>query len=354
MDKTQFIADLKNGQVVASLVLLASSQQGQARNGPFWKLELRDNTGSIEAKIWSPQSQAHTELPPGCIAEIKGRVGSYRERLEIAVDTLRLLSPEQQACLDISQFMAASARSPEVMLEELRSLGRAHFSHSPWRKLILGILESDEISALMPLAPAAKGMHHAYAGGLLEHTLSVARVCLILADHYPFLDKQVLLAGAICHDLGKLWELRQGLATEYTTPGRLLGHMQQVLDFLEPRLKKSGLEEDLALHLKHLILSHHGSHEFGSSRLPATAEAFVLHYADNIDAKLNQVQTALSCVPEGETGWSPYNPGLERFLFRAPASPAKDKKRGRSPAPAEPGQTGQLSLLIDPLPDGGA
>ena len=143
------------------------------------------------------------------------------------------------------------------MLEELLDISSKTLRHKPWRKLILGLLTDAEIIPLLRAAPAAKAMHHAYAGGLLEHTLSVTKLCMRIADHYPQLDRQALFAGAVCHDLGKIWELNQGLYIDYTTTGRLIGHISLLLEKLAPLIKKSGLEPDLAEHLQHLILSHH-------------------------------------------------------------------------------------------------
>ena len=313
------ISDLVLGAEVADLFILASAQQGQARNGPFWRLEFRDASGGIGGKIWSPQSQAYPELTAGVPMWVKGRVTSYRDKLELAVEGMRPLDEGESSALDLSLFMPASPFSPSAMLEELLTLCRRELTHKPWRKLITSLLSDEDIASRLRLAPAAKAMHHAYAGGLLEHTLSVARLCLRLADHYPQLDRQALLAGAVCHDLGKIWELSSGLTVDYTQAGRLVGHIFLVLEKLAPFIKKSGLEPDLAEHLQHLILSHHGTHEFGSPRLPATAEALALHYADNIDAKLQQVGAALAGVEENN--WSAYNPPLERFLFQAAPTP---------------------------------
>lgn len=327
--KSLFINELTLGLELADFFLLASASQGQARNGPFWRLEFRDASGSIHAKIWSPLSQRFSELHPGDIVQVKGRVTSYRDKLELAVDAMRVLDEAERNAFDLTLFMAASARDPDDMLAELQTLARAVLVHKPWRKLILGVLDDPDIASLLRLAPAAKGMHHAYAGGLLEHTLSVARLCMRIADHYPELDRQVLFAGAALHDLGKIWELSQGLAIDYTTSGRLVGHISLLVDRLSPFIRKSGLDDHLAEHLIHLILSHHGSHEFGSPRLPATAEAMALHYADNLDAKLQQIRGALEGVAPG--GWSAYNSGLERFLFRAGQSPGKAPKAPGNP-----------------------
>ncbi len=347
--KRRPVRELALGAEVRDVFLISSAQQGQARNGPYWRLELGDATGSLGAKIWSPQSREYPDLAPGMLVQARGRVTSYRDRLELAVEGLRVLTEEESAALDPALFMPASPYRPEVMLEDLRRLCRAVFAHKPWRRLVLGLLGDAEIARDLPRAPAAKGMHHAYAGGLLEHTLSVARLCMRIADHYPDLDRQALLAGAVCHDLGKLWELSPGPGTDYTTPGRLLGHISLVLERLAPFIKKSGLAPELAEHLQHLVLSHHGTLEFGSPKVPATAEALVLHYADNIDAKLQQVRAALSSLGEEESGWSAYNSGLERFLFRAVPTP-EDFPRERGGADIAACMASGASPLPDPPP----
>lgn len=341
--KQLMICDMDLGSEVADVFVLSAAQQGQARNGPYWRLEFRDASGSIGGKIWSPQSQAYPDLSPGMPVQVKARVTSYRDRLELAVDSMRILSDDEFASLDLSLFMPSSPFQPDAMLEELLALCRKELTHKPWRRFITSLLSDADTAARLRMAPAAKAMHHAYAGGLLEHTLSVARLCMRIADHYLRLDRQVLLAGAICHDLGKIWELTSGLTVDYTQAGRLIGHISLALEKLAPFLKKSGLEPDLVEHLQHLILSHHGTHEFGSPRLPATAEALILHYADNIDAKLQQVDAALAGVEE--KGWSAYNPPLERFLFRAAPTPRaeasahphsgmpSDQKKSASPEP---------------------
>lgn len=343
MQKKQFISELVSGETVDGLFLISLAQQNQARNGPYWRVVFKDSSGSIEGKVWSPLAQQHPDLKAGNICELQGRMVLYRERNEIAVDALRVLSDEEAASVNLGDFLPAASRDSESMLQELEALCRQNFSHGPWKKFYKLILKDEDINARLRIAPAAKGMHHAYAGGLLEHTLGVARASMALADLYPSLDRQVLLAGAICHDMGKMWELSSGLVIDYTTQGRLIGHISIMLEKIEPFLKKSALEPELAEHLKHLILSHHGSREFGSPCLPATAEAQVLHFADNIDAKINQINGALEGVPEGEDGWSSYVPGLERHLFKAAQSPESGKAKKNSPKSL---QESQCSLLL--------
>ncbi|MDR1947394.1 MAG: HD domain-containing protein [Desulfovibrio sp.] len=334
--KKFFVENLSPGDEVADIFILSAARLSQSKNGPYWLLEFKDATGSVPGKIWSPQSRNYQDLAPGAAVWARGRIGSWRDRPDFVVEELRVLDEAEQQALDLTLFMPASKRKPEEMLQELTDLARKNLHHAPWRKLILALLADGDIVPALRIAPAAKSLHHAYAGGLLEHTLSVARFCLRIADHYTDLDRQALFAGAVCHDLGKLWELSSGPAVNYTTPGRLIGHIGLFTDRLGAFVRKAGLEEGLAQHLEHMILSHHGSYEFGSPRLPATAEALALHCADMLDAKLKQVEDALAGVEEG--GWSEYNTAMERFLYRAPTTPAAvPRGPGRGGRPEEKG-----------------
>lgn len=316
---------------------------------PFWRIELKDASGDLEARIWSPLSQQFAEIPSGVIAEVEGRAESFRDKLQVNVNALRVLSPEETASVDTSVFMASSSRPPQEMLDELEALCRKEFTYKPWRKFILSVLEDEAIRVPLLTAPAAKSVHHAWVGGLLEHTLSVATLCLRFCDHYPDLDRQTLLAGAICHDLGKIWEFSGGLANDYTDAGRLVGHINLCLGKLDRHLAKSGLDEELILHFQHLILSHHGLYEYGSPRLPQTAEAFALHYADNIDAKITQSPEPVRGTRRRRSGWSPYQKSLERQLFQAPKTPEAESRKPRTSkrtaAEPEAPRLNQCSLL---------
>ncbi|MDL2267941.1 HD domain-containing protein [Desulfovibrio sp. OttesenSCG-928-G15] len=342
--KTLFVSDLSLGGEVSDIFILSIAQQGQAKNGPYWRLEFRDSTGSIGGKIWSPQSQAFPDLAPGQAVWVKGRVTSYRDKLELAVDAMRVLDEAQAQSLDMSLFLPASAHNPADMLDELAAEAKKNLHHKPWRKFVNLLLSDEDIRSRLRMAPAAKGMHHAFAGGLLEHTLSVVQLCMRMADQYPFLDRQTLFTGALCHDLGKLWELTAGISIDYTTEGRLIGHINLLMEKLGPFIKKAGLEPHLAEHLQHLILSHHGTFEFGSPRLPSTAEAFVLHFADDLDAKLNQVQAALAGTDPG--GWSSFVGGLDRFLYKAEPTPEAPPKASLAIVEKTPKNTAQQPLSL--------
>lgn len=224
------------------------------------------------------------------------------------------------------------------------ALCKKELSHASWSKLVRLAFKDPEIQSRFCSIPAAKGVHHAYVGGLLEHTLSVAGMAMRAADHYPQLDRQILLMGAVFHDMGKIWEFSGGLVNDYTDDGRLLGHMELVLEFLGPLLEKAGVEVALARHLKHLILSHHGQPEFGAARLPQTAEALALHYVDNLDAKMAQCQSLFSDVEEGQ--WSGYQATLQRFMHHPLRTPCAVQPTEKTARPRKPAQEELcLSLL---------
>ena len=332
--------DISAGDDIRTLFLIAAASQQQAKNGLFWRLELKDATASVEGRIWSPASQLYSTIPAGSIAEVEGRAESFREQIQINITQLRLLTPEETAAVDTAVFLPSSSRPAQELYDELCALCRATFVHKPWRKFVLGVLEDEAIRPRLLCAPAAKAVHHAWVGGLLEHTLSVSRICMMLCDLYPQLDRQTLLAGAVCHDFGKLWELSGGLENGYTDEGQLVGHIVLGLEHLARPLEKSGLEPELALHFRHLVLSHHGQYEFASPRLPMTAEAFALHHADNLDAKMTQCATLFG-EGDDEGVWSPYQRSLERSLFAPMRTPDPVKKDSKKTEP----RLNQCSLL---------
>ncbi|WP_419787803.1 3'-5' exoribonuclease YhaM family protein [Pseudodesulfovibrio sp.] len=327
--KSLYVRDLTPGMSVDDTFILSKANQAQSRNGPYWNLTFQDATGTLDGKIWSPKSQEYPVLEPGTICRAQGFVENFRDRLQLKVDNLFLLDVTD---VDLADFLPTTKIPPEDLLESVEDMVTQYMRHTPWKSFCRKVLGDEEIRQRLLVAPGAKTVHHAYVGGLLEHTLHVARACMALCDVYPNLDRQVILAGAIFHDLGKAWELSGGLANDYTDQGRLMGHILIGQEVLEPFLRKArGLDDSLKLHLKHLILSHHGEHEFGSPVRPMTPEAFILHFADNIDAKLNIIDQAYDEMDKNGQEWSPYLRFLERSVFRAPATPDGNKKKNDKP-----------------------
>ncbi|WP_029895421.1 3'-5' exoribonuclease YhaM family protein [Desulfohalovibrio reitneri] len=323
--KSAYIRDFTPGSHVSDLFLISEARLGQSRNGPFWNLLLSDASGRVEAKIWSPLSQRFEGLASGQVVRASGQVEVFREKNQLNIREMEVLDEPDH---DLLQGLVPVSEVPPVeLMERLEDLLREHLTHKPWKTFVFKVLNDEEVRARMLAAPGAKAIHHAYSGGLLEHTLAVCRICASLAALYPEVDKEALLAAAAFHDLGKAWELTSGPASGYTAEGRLLGHINLCLEILEPFFRRcKSLDEELVLHFKHMILSHHGEYEFGSPKRPKTSEAMLLHYADQIDAKMNTVAQAFE--PEAEPGdFSPFVRALDRFLYKPARTPRKDRPK---------------------------
>ena len=331
IEKRIFVRDLSNGDQVSECFLLAQATKGQAKNGPFWSLKLEDVSGAIEAKLWSPAAQAVEELAPGQFVVATGQVTTYREQLQINLSGLAPLGAAPEG-IDFSHFVLESAEKPEVLYAKLEEFLLANIGHAPWRRFCKKVLADPVIRAKLLAAPGAKSMHHAYRGGLLEHTLAVCRAVLALCQLYPSLDRDTLLAAAAFHDIGKAWELSSGLTRDYTDQGQMLGHIVLSMGVLEPFLRKAkDVDPGLALHFKHMLVSHHGEFAFGSPKTPMTPEAMILHFADNIDAKLHQFWNAVK--DPDKRGIGPRVPGLDRYVFnpvrvKPDADPCKNQDKG--------------------------
>ena len=340
--KTVYIQDVTEGQQLNEVFVIVQAKLGQSKNGPFWDLTLQDKTGRINAKIWSPQSSSYTELLPEQIVRIQAQVRAFRDQPQLVIQNLQVLDAAE-AGLDWADFIPSSARPPEEMLAELEKLCREHLRYPPWQKLIKAVLADRDMRQCLLQAPGAKSIHHAYRGGLLEHTLQVVRLCLAVCELYPELDREILLAAAVLHDIGKAWELDGGISREYTDAGRLLGHIVLGVDKIKPFIRNvSDLDPDLRLHLEHILLSHHGEYAYGSPRRPKTQEAFVLHFMDNLDAKMNSLDQALSGLAAGAQGWSTYQASLERLVYR----PKKTGSLLKSESRSKPGNVKQCLLPL--------
>ena len=339
MEKGCYVKDIAPGLEISGVFVVGQAALGSARNGAYWRLTLCDASGVLEAKIWYPLSADFVDIPAGATVSVEGRAETYRGEVQLAVTRMRLLNAGESAAVDQSALLPRGPYDPDAMLEELLALSEEEFSHIPWRRLVFSVLRNQELRAALRIWPAAKSVHHAYAGGLLEHTLAVFGLCRRMADQYPELDRQTLLAGAIFHDIGKIREYSGGIANDYTTEGRLLGHLELGLELLAPYLADSGLEEHLQRHLKHLVLSHHGEPEFGTARLPQTPEAFALHYADNLDAKLAQCRGLFARFADGGQEWTPWQQTLGRQIHRPGHTPEGNASPAFAPAQDDPPET---------------
>ncbi|GFH63120.1 MAG: 3'-5' exoribonuclease [Candidatus Desulfovibrio kirbyi] len=333
MEKGQYVKDITSATAVRGLFVVSAAAQGQTSNGsPYWRLTLSDASGSLEAKIWHPLSVDYSSIDTGCIVQVEGAAALYRDQLQITVKKLRILSPADSVDVDPAALLPVSPYNLDDMLNSFERLVTEEFQHKPWRRLALALFRDETLRESFRICPAAKNVHHAYMGGLLEHTLSVFRLCQRIADLYPELDRQTLLAGALFHDIGKIREFSGGIGNDYTDEGRLLGHMYLGIELLAPHLAASGLEEELQRHLKHLVLSHHGEAEFGAVRPPHTAEALALHYADNLDAKMSQCSGLFENIAAEGQSWTPWQPTLGRHMHRGMRTPEATVEKTHSKA----------------------
>lgn len=329
------LASLQPGQELAGSYLLLRVSLGTTKNGKsYGMLRLGDRTGEMEGRLWDQAEGLLSPLAPGMVVKATGRVDSYQGRTQVV---LQNLEPDLEA--EPASFLPASP-VPLAQLKERLAEALAWVSQPDLKQILEAFFVQDqEFATAFERAPAAKGAHHAYVHGLLEHTVSIARSARAMAGLYSDdLEPQVLIAGALLHDVGKVLELTLGPPIDYTDLGRMEGHLVLGLRMLEGKL--AGIKDfppNLAEHLRHMIISHHGSYEFGSPRKPKTAEALVLNFIDDLDAKMAMAGAARRDAGPGH--WSQYHRLLERFLYAGPG-PLEGLEPGEDlveAAEAEPG-----------------
>lgn len=323
------ISELVDGSEVTACYLVLESRRAETKqNKPYLRLVLGDRTGSIDAVIWDDAERMEALCAPESVVGVHARVGSFNERLQLRVLTAE---PLQVATADLERFLPASPRPQELMERELDAL-IATVRDAGLQKLLRRCVgRGSELGRAFRTHPAAKKNHHAYVGGLLEHSLSVASSCSRLAEHYTGqgfeVDRDLLVSAAVLHDIGKIRELSGFPANAYTTEGKLLGHIVIGMQVVGDEAKAlPEISEERRLLLLHLIASHQGKPEWDSPRVPQLIEAIILHYADDLDAKLNQAGSLLQGVEPGE--WTGYDRSLERSMFRPASGAAKRPLNG--------------------------
>lgn len=319
MEKKQFIHSLEEGQQVDDLFMVKSVRLAETRAGkPYLSLVFTDKSGEIGGPAWDNAEALEKICAPGRVVRVCGAVQSYRDRRQLKVDHIEAT---EETSLKMNDFLAASSRNPASMESELDR--RISDIADPFLgKLLDKIFNETEVGRRFQHAPAAKGIHHAFRGGLLEHSLSMAGVASLLADHYRGIDKDLVIAGALLHDIGKTVELQNEVGViDYTDIGRLKGHVVIGSEFIARTAEEiDDFPKQLLVHLQHLVLSHHGKQEFGAPVVPMTAEALLLSFIDDMDAKMSLVDQLSSKLKSGTPAWSDYQRSLERYLLLKPAA----------------------------------
>ncbi|MDD2388204.1 MAG: HD domain-containing protein [Desulfobacterales bacterium] len=310
--KKQFINSLSSGEAVDDLFVLSEKTLGQKKDGnPYLNATLCDRTGSIKAVAWDNVSQISGNVSNGDFVKIRGLVSEYKGILQLVIREMTAHDPET---VDAADFLPVSRRNPDTMLERLQKLiDSVQCPHL--KQLLESFFNDTEFVRKFTSAPAGKKMHHAYIGGLLEHSLSVSILADKVASHYSGIDRDLLLAGALLHDVGKIREFSYRTAIDYSDEGRLLSHIIVGLEMVDEKLNAiHGFPEEKALLLKHMIISHHGTREFGSPEPPKTIEAVLLNYVDEIDSKVNAIREFMDKENTGET-WTSFHRLLGRHFY---------------------------------------
>jgi len=311
--KTPFVSDLAGDQSITAFFLVHAKEIRNTKEGkPYLRMELGDRTGTLEARMWTKFELPAHDIARDDFVKVEGRVELYRDKLQLSILQLRKAKPDE---IDLADFLAHTSQDVEKMYAEL--LAYAKSIQNPWlQKLVNGILTDEKISSRYKKAPAAKVMHHAYLGGLLEHVVGLCGLAKIVAAHYPELNLDLLLTVAMLHDVGKLDELCYTRAIGYTVDGQLLGHIVMELETVIHAIDKiPGFPPELKTVVQHLLISHHGQYEFGSPKLPMIREALVFHYLDDLDSKMAAARAALAS-DSGDEEWSAYSGALQRKFLR--------------------------------------
>jgi len=311
--KERFVTDLSPDTHVRTTFLVEARERKIARTGSaYLDLELRDSRGVVRAKLWDCDRQS-LDFEVEDIVEVEGVVEEYQGSVQIRVRKISRCAPEE---VDILDYLPRSRRDPAEMyaalMERLRSV-----PEGPLRALLLSIMEDPSIAEKFQRAPAAMSYHHAFLGGLLEHVLSLVQLGDRVCDHYDYLRRDLLLAGLVLHDLGKIKELSFSRGFRYSTRGQLLGHISIGLEMVQEKMRQiPGFPDELKGQIEHIILAHHGKAEFGSPKEPVFPEALLVHFLDEIDSKLEAMRAQYAADQERPGDWTARNPALRRELLK--------------------------------------
>ena len=306
----KYIETFREGERISEIFLCKQKQSAVTKNGkPYETVILQDKTGTLDAKIWEPDSSGIEDFDALEYILVMGDVTSFQGALQLNVKRVR---KAQEGEYDPKDYLPVSSRDVDEMYEELK--GYISGITNPYlQKLLAGFfLEDEEFISRFKFHSAAKSVHHGFVGGLLEHTLGVTKLCDAFSKQYPILNRDLLLTAAMFHDIGKLEELSAFPENDYTDEGQLLGHIMIGAEWVSEHMRLiPDFPRKLGNELKHCILAHHGELEYGSPKKPALIEAVALNFADNVDAKMETLKEAFANVPDGNTEWLGYNRLLE-------------------------------------------
>ena len=312
MPKNQYVSSLKPGETVDDVFVLSEKSLSQKKDGKnYLNLTFMDRTGTLKGVLWENVEDTVDRISAGDYVQVKGSVSEYRGTLQLVVRTVIRSAAEN---VEPADFLPVTTRNIDAMFEKLLQI--TDTLKTPCFHDLFKLFWADtEMVRLFKAAPAAKKMHHAYIGGLLEHTLSMAILVDRLAGHYTGVDRDLLLTGAILHDIGKIREFEFSSYIDYTSEGRLLSHIVIGLQIIDEKMKLiKDFPQEQAVLLKHLVVSHHGVKEFGSPELPKTVEAVLLNHIDEIDSKVKGIREFMASE-DPNASWTSFHKLMNRHFY---------------------------------------
>lgn len=312
--KKVFVCDIKDRDQVDAVFLVKEKITAMAKNGkPYMNLRLMDKSGEVEAKIWDNVDAVGALFEKDDFISVRSKASVYLGKMQLVISELSR-TPEEEVAL--ADFLPEADRDIRQMEEELKSL-LSTIADPHLKALLAAFFDDPVLMAAYRVAPAAKGMHHVYLGGLLEHSLAVAALADAIVPLYPGLNRDLLVAGALLHDVGKVREMTYLRSFDYTDEGKLLGHITIGVEMIHEKVSAmEGFPLETAMLLKHMILSHHGQYEFGSPKRPKTIEATILNYLDDLDSKINGIRTHIRREPENRNRWTAYHRLYDRYFYK--------------------------------------
>lgn len=313
-----YIKDIQPGQQLNDTYMVTQPVLRNTAKGDLYiAMFLSDKTGKVNSRLWQATEELYQTIPSEGFLTIRGKSELYQGNMQIVVNDLQVVEPDQVRLMD---YMPRTEKNIGEMFEEVKSI-LGTIENPDLKHLTGAFIEDQELMKQFCIAPAAMQMHHNYLGGLLEHTLNMLNVAQVLFPLYPKIQKDLVITAILLHDIAKTQELSYNIGFSYTDRGQLLGHIIQGTQLITQKadaLKAEGktVNQDILDALLHIIVSHHGQYDFGSPKLPATPEAFMVTYIDNLDAKMNQTETLIQ-NDQGDGGnWTSYQRSLETKLYR--------------------------------------
>jgi len=321
----------ENKVVTSTFVVVAKQIKPKKTGEPYLALTLGDRSGQIEAKMWDNVEEVLEAFDQDDFLKVKGLINKYKQRFQLTIHKLRKLGESE---IEFSDYLPKTTKDIDELWQTLTNFVAA-FQNIHLKALVQAFMTDPEIALAYRNAPAAKTLHHAVIGGLLDHVVSLFRSCDLICRNYPQINRDLLLTGAFLHDIGKIHELTYNRSFSYTTKGQLLGHMVIELEMLQARLARlPDFPEELKTMVEHLIISHHGEYEFGSPKLPMFPEALMLHYLDDLDSKMEAMRAHFERESTLDGPWTSYNASLGRPLLNTEKFLASRKPTpGDEPAP---------------------